>query len=361
VAVPLFDTTSALFPVRAEVERAIARVLDRGRYVLGEELSAVEAELAAYLGRGHVIGVGNGTDAITLSLLALGIGPGDTVVVPSYTFYASAEAVVPTGAKPVFCEVDPDTCCVNAETVKAALTPATKAVIAVDLFGNPAPVEAIEELGIPVVEDAAQAMGSTLRGRPAGSLGRLATLSFYPSKNLPCLGDGGAVTTDDPVLADRLRILRSHGSRDRETYEIVAYNSRLDELQAAVLRVLLPRLDTWAAARRRVATLYRELGLGDHARLVAAVDGADPAWHLYVIRHDRRDAIADALAAAGIGHKAYYRVPIHRQPAMRRYARDELPITDEIARTNLAVPMGPTLTVGQIETVVSVIAGVVGG
>lgn len=359
---PLFDGTAHLEPLRKEIDGAIARVVDSGRYILGAELRAFEEEFARYLGVSHVLGVGNGTDAITLALLALGVGPADDVVVPSFTFYASAEAIVPTGATPVFCDVDPDTFCVTAETVRAALTPNTKAIVAVDLFGNPFPVDEVAELGIPIVEDAAQAAGSTLAGRAAGSLGDVATFSFYPSKNLGGLGDGGAVATDDPQIADRLRLLRSHGSRDRATYEIVAYNSRLDEIQAAVLRVGLRHLDSWADARRTVDRRYRELGLGDHVGLPVPVEEAEPAWHLYVVRHEQRDEIAAALTEAGVENKLYYRTPIHKQPSMLAFGSGvELPVTDRLAGTHLAIPIGTALTDQQLEQVVSVVAGVATG
>src|SRR3954463_6317947 len=234
--VPLFDPTSPQAPLRADIRAAVHRVLDNGQFILGPEVKAFETEFAAYLGAGHAIGVANGTEAITVALRALGVGPGDEVVVPSFTFWASAEAIPATGATPVFCDVDPDTMCVTAETVKAALTPRTKAVIAVHLFGNVAPVREIEALGVPVLEDAAQAAGSvSADGRP-GALGTIATFSFYPSKNFGAFGDGGAIVTSDAGIADRARTLRFHGSRDKVTYEHVGYNSRLDSIQAAILR-----------------------------------------------------------------------------------------------------------------------------
>src|SRR4051794_34233352 len=343
--VPLFDTRTPLEPLRARLDAAIAAVLDEQRYILGPNVAAFEEEFAAFCGARHAVGVANGTDAITLALRALGVGPGDEVVVPSFTFYASAEAIPPTGARPVFCDVDPETSCVTPETVKAALTPRTKAVLAVHLFGNVAPVAEIEALGVPVVEDAAQAAGSrSPHGRP-GALGTLATFSFFPSKNLGCFGDGGAVTTRDETLADRVRMLRFHGSWDKVTYEHVGYNSRLDELQAAILRVQLPHLDRWADGRRATAAHYEAAGLGELADLPRPAGAADPAWHLYVIRSERADALAAALKAARHGHKAYYRTPVHRQPAMRPYADGvALPATDEVARTHLAIPMSPVLT-----------------
>src|SRR6202167_2497383 len=208
MGVALFDTSSPLAPLREELRAAVARVLDSERYILGPEVAAFEREFAAYCGCEHAIGVANGTDAITIALRAMGVGPGDEVVVPSFTFYASAEAIPPTGARPVFCDVDPDTYCITAETVRAALTPRTKAVIAVHLFGNVAPIAQIEELGVPVLEDAAQAAGSTCADGRAGALGTAATFSFFPSKNLGCFGDGGMITTSDEEIAERVRVLR---------------------------------------------------------------------------------------------------------------------------------------------------------
>ena len=349
MAVPLFDTQSSLAPLRAEVLAAIERVVDGGRFVLGPEVEAFERELAAYLGAGHVVGVANGTEAITIALRALGVGPGDEVVVPSFTFYASAEAIPPTGATPVFCDVDPETMCVTPETVRAALTPRTKAVVAVHLFGNLAPVAEVEALGVPVVEDAAQAAGARAAdGRRAGTLGTVATFSFYPSKNLGAFGDGGAVVARDEALADRVRTLRFHGSRDKVTYEEVGYNSRLDEVQAAILRVLLPHLDGWCERRRAVAGWYAEDGLAGPR----APAGSTPAWHLHIVRDERADAVAAALAAAGIESRAYYRTPVHAQPAMRAFApRAPLPGTEAAARTHLALPMGASLTREQVSEV----------
>src|SRR3954454_9456953 len=225
MAVPLFDTRTPLAPLRGRIDEAISGVIDDGRFILGPNVEAFETEFAAYCGAAHAVGVANGTDALTIALRALGVGPGDDVVVPSFTFYASAEAIPPTGANPVFCDVDPETFCVTAETVKAALTPKTKAVIAVDLFGNVPPLAEIEALGVPVVEDAAQAAGTRApAGRP-GALSTIATFSFFPSKNLGCFGDGGAVTTSDAELADGVRMLRFHGSRDKVTFETAGYNS----------------------------------------------------------------------------------------------------------------------------------------
>ncbi|MCA1569021.1 MAG: DegT/DnrJ/EryC1/StrS family aminotransferase [Chloroflexi bacterium] len=362
MAVPLFDTNTPLEPLRAQIDAAIADVVASRRFILGPQVAAFEAEFASYCGTRHAVGVANGTDALTIALRAMGVGPGDDVIVPSFTFYATAEAVPPTGARPVFCDVDPDTYCISAATVAAALTPATKAVVAVHLFGNLAPVAEIEALGVPVLEDAAQAAGTrSAAGRP-GALGRAATFSFFPSKNLGCFGDGGAITTDDDALAEAARMLRFHGSHDKVTYEHIGYNSRLDELQAAILRVQLPQLDVWADGRRAAARHYEEAGLGDLLSLPAAADGCEPAWHLYVVRTDRADELAAGLPERGIGSKAYYRLPVHRQPAMLALAGGvQLPVTEDLARTHLAIPMSPVLTAEQAAEVTAAVRVVLGG
>jgi dTDP-3-amino-3,4,6-trideoxy-alpha-D-glucose transaminase len=352
MGVALFDTSTPLVPLREELRAAVARVLDSERYILGPEVAAFEREFAAYCGCEHAIGVANGTEAITIALRAMGVGPGDEVIVPSFTFYASAEAIPATGARPVFCDIDPDTYCITADTVRAAMTPRTKAVIAVHLFGNVAPIAEIEQLGVPVLEDAAQAAGSTgADGRP-GALGTAATFSFFPSKNLGAFGDGGMITTSDAGVAELARTLRFHGSHDKVTYEQVGYNSRLDELQAAILRVQLPHLDGWAHARRSAGSYYEQSGLGEIVTLPKPVAGCQPAWHLYVVADEHVERLEAALGAAEIGCKPYYRTPVHRQEAMREWgAGVELPSTDRAARTHLAIPMNPTLTREQAEQV----------
>jgi len=288
----------------------------------------------------------------------MGVGPGDEVVVPSFTFYASVEAIVTAGARPVFCDVDPDTRNVTPDTVRAVLTPSTKAIVSVDLFGLPAPSPALRELGVPVLEDAAQAAGASLDGRRAGALGDVATFSFYPSKNLACFGDGGALTTDDDRIAELARALRFHGSRDKQTFQYVGYNSRLDEMQAAILRVALPELDGWCEGRRRAAQAYTEAGIERFVTAPVEPAGAQAAWHLYVAAHPDADELIAGLRDHGVGARAYYRTPVHRQPPMSPYAPSDgsLPVTDELARTNLALPMSPTLSVEQVDDVVSAVS-----
>jgi dTDP-4-amino-4,6-dideoxygalactose transaminase len=356
--IPLFDTDTPIAPLRGSIVARIDAVVRSGKFVLGPEVGAFERELAQFLGVRHVVGVANGTEAITIALRAMGIVPGDEVVVPSFTFYATAEAVVNAGARPVFCDVDSDTRTVTAETVRAALTPRTAAIVAVDLFGCPAPIPELRELGLPVLEDAAQAAGARLHGRAAGALGDAATFSFYPSKNLGCFGDGGAIATDSDAIAEISRALRFHGSRDKRSFEYVGYNSRLDELQAAILRMLLPQLDRWSEGRRAGARHYGEAGLGQHVRLPLVPVGSEPAWHLYVVSHPRADELAGALREREIEARGYYRTPLHRQPAMAPFARDvvALPATEELARTNLALPMSPVLQAQQAREVVATIS-----
>jgi dTDP-4-amino-4,6-dideoxygalactose transaminase len=357
VTIPLFDLRRQLDELRPEIDARIGAVVDSGRFILGPEVEQFERELAGYLGVDHVVGVANGTDAIAITLRALGIGPGDDVVVPSFTFFATAEAVATVGACPVFCDIDPGTFCVTAESVERVLTPATRAAVAVHLFGTPAPMDELRTLAgthdFALVEDAAQATGARLDGERVGSLADAATFSFFPSKNLFCLGDGGAIATGDGELAERARLLRLHGSRDKDTYQEVGCNSRLDALQAAVLRAGLNHLDNWNAARRDVANAYAREGLGELVELPRYPSGAEPAPHMYVVRSERRRLIADALAAAGIETRALYERPVHRQPAMTSYANAaDLPGTDLAARTNLALPIAPGRTSEDAHSVV---------
>jgi dTDP-3-amino-3,4,6-trideoxy-alpha-D-glucose transaminase len=353
--VPLF--ASSLAPYQDRIAARLAEVAASRQYILGPELKAFESEFADYLGVRHVIGVGNGTDAITIALRALGVRPGDEVVCPSLTFYATAEAIVNAGATPVFCDVDPDTWCITAETVRPVLSKHTAALVPVHLFGNVAPLPELRELGVPVLEDAAQAAGAALGGVRAGALGDAATFSFFPSKNLPCLGDGGAIATDDPQVAERARLLRFHGSTDKRHHTDVGYNSRLDSIQAAVLRILLPELDGWNEARREVAASYERGGLGEHLKLPVPTEGAEHVYHLFACLSDDADELARSLSEGGVGARGYYRTPVHRQPAMEPFARDELPVTNELAATLIALPMGTELDSAQVEAVVAACAG----
>lgn len=361
MSVPLFATRPALAPLLDEVARRQRAVLDSGRYVLGPEVEAFEREFAAFAGARHCVGVANGTDALTIALRALGIGPGDEVVVPALTFYATAEAVVNAGARPVFCDVDRATLTMTAASARPALGERTKALLPVHLFGNPAPMDELRELaaehGLRLLEDAAQAAGARLGGRPAGSLGDAAAFSFFPSKNLGGFGDGGAILTDDESVATLARELRSHGSADRRTHTAIGFNSRLDELQAAGLRVLLPHLGEWTAARRRAAAAYAEGGLGELVELPAETAGGECCYHLYVVRSPERERLREGLAAAGIESRAYYATPLHRQPALAPFAPAErLAVTEAFAAESLALPMGPALSEAQADEVVGAVA-----
>ena len=361
VRIPLFairPAIAALIPEVAERQRA---VLESGAYVLGPELAEFERDFAAYIGRRHCIGVANGTEAITIALRAHDIGPGDEVVVPALSFVASAEGVVNAGAAPVFADVDPTTDCMAAATAEPLITDRTRAILPVHLFGNVAPMEELNALAesrdLLVLEDAAQAVGATYRGRHAGALGGAATFSFYPGKSLGAVGDGGAVLTDDDEVAAKVRRLRDHGASGRWMHTEVGYTSRLDDLQAAALRVFLPHLDAWIGARRRVAEAYEAAGLGDVVRLPSATPGADPAFHLYVIRTPNRDDLAARLAEIGIETRAYYTTPLHRQPSMSPWANGGArPSAERLAAEGLAIPMGQSLEPDDVEHVVDAIA-----
>lgn len=363
--VPLFATRTELEPLLAEVAERQRAVLESGRYVLGPEVEAFESEFAAFLGVGHCVGVANGTEALTIGLRALGVGPGDEVVVPALTFFATAEAVVNAGAKPVFCDVDPVTLTMTAATARPLLGARTAALLPVHLFGNPAPMDELGELaaerGLRLVGDAAQAAGARWGGLAAGALGDAATFSFFPSKNLGGFGDGGAIVTDDEAVATAARRLRQHGSADRRIHEEVGFNSRLDEIQAASLRVLLPHLERWTQARRGVAAAYGAAGLGDLVGLPVETEGGQSCFHLYVVRHAGRDRLLEALEAEGIGARAYYTTPLHRQPALAEFAAGApLLATEAAAADALALPIGPALGTDQVREVVAAVAAALG-
>lgn len=356
MTVPLFATRAALEPLLDEVAARQEAVLRSGRYILGPELESFEAEFADYLGSRHCIGVANGTDALTIALRALGVGAGDEVVVPGLTFYATAEAVVNAGATPIFCDVDPETFTMTAATAEMAMSSRTKALVPVHLYGNPAPMTELRDLAaaheLRLLEDAAQAAGAKLEGKAAGALGDAATFSFFPSKNLGGFGDGGAILTEDDEVAAIARRLRFHGSDTQDLHTEVGYNSRLDDLQAAGLRVLLPQLPGWTASRRRVAAAYAASGLDEVVELPVETSGAESCYHLYVVRLQNRDRLAARLAAAGVGARAYYSTPLHRQPALQRFApSDSLSGVDAAAAESLALPMGPALRDEQVAEV----------
>jgi dTDP-4-amino-4,6-dideoxygalactose transaminase len=349
VPIPLIDVKAQYEPLLDEVRDRIDGVLEVGRFILGKNVHAFEEEVAAYVGASHAVGVANGTDAIVLLLDAWGVGPGDEVICPSFTFYATAEAIARRGATPVFADIDAATLNLDPADALARVTPRTKAILAVHLFGRPSPVAELQR-GAPVLEDAAQAFGAGDEGARVGSLGAGATFSFYPTKNLFGLGDGGIVTTSDAGLADRVRLLRFHGSRDKELFEAIGYNSRLDELQAAVLRLFLQHLDRWNAARREAAARYEELGLGELCELPA--DEPGHVYHVYCVRTPERDRVAAALRARDIACATYYSTPLHRQPVFASLGQEGLPETERAARETLALPLWPGITSDQQEQVV---------
>ena len=351
MAIPLTDVRAQYAPLLDELKDRIAEVLDSGSFILGPEVKAFEEEAARFLGAAEAVGVANGTDALVMVLDALGVGQGDEVICPSFTFYATAESIARRGATPVFADIDPATLNLEPSDVAARVTERTKAILPVHLFGRPFDPASFSH-GVPVVEDAAQAFGSKVGDRRAGSLADAATFSFYPTKNLFGLGDGGLVTTADSELPDRIRLLRFHGSRDKQTFDVVGYNSRLDELQAAALRIFLRHLDEWNEGRRAAAKTYAELGLGDVCELPA--DEPGHVYHMYVVRMGERERLTAALDQAGIGWAAYYTTPLHLQPALAElgYEQGSLSETERAARETLALPIWPAISREQQERVV---------
>jgi dTDP-4-amino-4,6-dideoxygalactose transaminase len=354
--IPLVDVKAQYAPLIPELRKAFDEVLESGAFILGPNVQAFEEEAAAYLGVPAAVGVANGTDALVLVLDAMGIGPGDEVICPAFTFYATAEAIARRGATPVFADIDGATLNLDPEDVASRITGRTRAIMPVHLFGRPAPLAELAELGIPIVEDAAQAFGAP----GTATTGVASTYSFYPTKNLFGLGDGGLVAAMDEELADRVRVLRFHGSRDKIDFDLVGYNSRLDELQAAALRVFLPRLTEWTRARREAAALYAELGLGELVQMPE--DEPGHVYHLVVCRSAERDRIAAALREAEIGCATYYVTPLHLQPALRflGYREGALPETERAARENFSVPLWAGIASGQQERVVDVVRSAVG-
>jgi len=330
-------------------------VLDGGEFILGPNVRAFEEEAAAYLGVPRTIGVANGTDAIVLVLRALEIGAGDEVVCPAFTFYATAEAIASAGATPVFADVDPATLNLDPADAERRLTPRTRAIMPVHLFGRPAALEELAALGLPLREDAAQAFGA----RGVATTGVASTFSFYPTKNLGGIGDGGLVACLDDELAERVRMLRFHGSHDKRDFQYVGTNSRLDELQAAALRLFLGHVDGWNVQRRDAAARYAALGLGELVELPGD-DGAH-VYHLYVVRTPERERIAAALTDAEIGNASYYVTPLHLQPALRYlgWGEGSLPETELAARENLALPMWAGIDADTQERVVATVRGAV--
>jgi dTDP-4-amino-4,6-dideoxygalactose transaminase len=333
--IPLVDVRAQYRALIPELERRFRSVLESGAFIRGPEYHAFLGEAAEYLGVPAAVGVANGTDALVLVLRALEIGPGDEVICPAFTFYATAEPIASVGATPVFADIDPVTLNLDPADVERRIGPKTRAIVPVHLFGRPAPVAELARFGLPLIEDAAQAFGSP----DIAKVGIASTFSFYPTKNLFCLGDGGLVVCRDEELAERVRMLAFHGSRDKVTFEYVGYNSRLDELQAAFLRLFLTHLDGWTELRREAAARYRELGIGELVE--PPEDEPGHVYHLFVSRSPERDRIRAALREAGIASEAYYGTPLHLQPALSYlgYRPGMLPETERAGRENFSIPL----------------------
>jgi len=353
LAVPFVDFGARVAGIRAELDAAWARVLESGWFILGPEVEALERELAAALGARDAVAVGNGTDALALALRALGVGPGDEVVTSSVSAAFSGLAVVMAGARPVFVDVDPRTLNLDPQRIEDALTPRTRAIVPVHLYGHPADMDPILDLarahGLAVLEDACQAHGALYRGRPVGTLAGergIGALSFYPTKNLGALGDGGAVLVNEATLASRLRQLRNGGQSDRYRHETAGVNSRLDEVQAAFLRVGLRHLPAWNERRRALAAFYARELEGAGVEVLGEQPYARAVFHLFVVRHPRRDALMAALRGRGVGTLIHYPIPLHRQPAFASVGgrTGDLPVAEKASAEILSLPLYPELT-----------------
>jgi dTDP-4-amino-4,6-dideoxygalactose transaminase len=355
--VPLLDLKAQFLSIEKEVRAAIERVLDTQHFIMGPEVAGLESEVAALVGCSHGIGVSSGTDAILCALMALGVGPGDEVIVPTFTFFSTAGCVSRLGARPVFADIEPDTYNMDVKSLPKLITKKTKVIMPVHLFGACADMDAIMEMvkgkNIAVIEDAAQALSSKYKGKRAGCLGHIGCFSFFPSKNLGGFGDGGMITTNDANLGDKCRLLRTHGSKPKYYHKIVGANFRLDALQAAVLRAKLPHLDAWSAARRRNAGMYNKLLAGGPVKLPVVREFNETIYNQYCIRSSKRDALQANLKEKGIGTEIYYPVPLHVQECFADlgYKPGSLPVSEEAAKQVLALPIYPELTEEQIKYV----------
>lgn len=359
MSVPFLDLRAPYLELKDEMDAAIKRVLDSGWYILGLEVEAFEKEYANYCEAGNCIGVGNGLDALHLALLAMGVGSGDEVIVPSNTYIATWLAVSQCGATPVPVEPDEATYNIDPARIEAAITPRSKVILPVHLYGQPADLDPILEIalryGLKVLEDGAQAHGARYKGKRLGGHGDAVAWSFYPGKNLGALGDGGAVTTNDPEIADRIRVLRNYGSRVKYVNEVRGFNSRLDPIQAAVLRVKLQHLDAWNERRQVIASFYQK-NLNKTGLILPYVpEWAEPVWHLFVIRHARRDILQQQLTEAGIGTLIHYPIPPHKQGAYadQGFHLDEFPLASRMADEVLSLPIGPQLSKEQYSVVLA--------
>ncbi|MBW2476939.1 MAG: DegT/DnrJ/EryC1/StrS family aminotransferase [Deltaproteobacteria bacterium] len=361
--IPMVDLKGQYQNLKDELLPAINRVLETTQFVLGPEVESFEREIADYLGAKHAVGVASGTDALHLAVLAAGIGPGDEVITSPFTFIATAEAIAYVGATPVFVDIDPNTFNLDPGRVAEAVTDRTRAVIPVHLFGQPADLNALQDIcrdnNLLLIEDCAQSCGADYHGQMTGTWGELGCFSFFPSKNLGCFGDGGLVTTSDETLCERLQVLRNHGSRERYHHSIIGFNSRLDSLQAAVLRVKLKHLTAFNHQRRAAAHRYSQR-LAEFGIHVPFEDGRGThVYHQYTILLEDRDAVQKALAAEGIASAIYYPIPLHRQDVFADQCRDtSLPVSESVAKQVLSLPMFPEMTTEQVDRVVETIAKV---
>lgn len=361
--IPMVDLKGQYHILKNEIDSGILAALENTQFILGPNVGAFEKETADYLGVKHAIGCASGTDALHLALAAAGIGPGDEVITSPFTFIATAEAIRYVGATPVFVDIDPKSFNIDPALIEAAITPRTKAVLPVHLFGQPADLKAIDEIcksrGLLLIEDCAQSFGAAIDGRMTGSFGAFGCFSFFPSKNLGCYGDGGLVTTNDDALADNLKMLRNHGSRVRYHHDVIGYNSRLDELQAVILRVKLKHIDEYSAGRRRVAHLYSSLLQGSLLTPPAEDGIGVHVYHQYTALTDRRDAVMEALTKEQIASAVYYPIPLHRQNVFAQdYAGVTLKVSEEVASRCMSLPVFPEMTDEQVRKVVEVIKSV---
>ncbi|RJQ52728.1 MAG: DegT/DnrJ/EryC1/StrS family aminotransferase [Actinobacteria bacterium] len=349
MAIPLLDLKAQYAPIRPQIDEAIDEVISSAAFIGGQKVKRLEEEIAALCGTKHAVGCASGTDALILILDALGVGAGDEVITTPFTFVATAEAISQVGATPVFADIRPDTYSVDPAAIEAALTDRTRAIMPVHIFGQAAEMDEINRMaaehGLFVVEDACQAIGGAYKGRPVGSLGHAAAFSFFPSKNLGCAGDGGAITTDDEALAAAMAKLRTHGTGKKYYHDLLGFNSRLDALQAAILLVKLPYLAEWNEARRRKAEVYDSLFEGTQVVAPVRMAEVEHVYHLYIVRSPKRDAIIEALKAAEIGSGVYYPVPLHRQEVYRSlgYAEGSLPVAEKACNETLALPLFPEI------------------
>jgi dTDP-4-amino-4,6-dideoxygalactose transaminase len=356
--VPFVDVRLQQQAIRSEIDAAIDRTFDSADFILGEQLRRFEGSFSSYCGSRYAVGVSSGTAALHLALLALNVGPDDEVITVPNTFIATVEAILYTGATPVFVDVDPETYCLDPSRLERAITPRTKAFIPVHMYGQPCDMEAVMAIanhhGIAVVEDACQAHGATFMGKRAGSFGVAGAFSFYPTKNLGGVGDGGALTTNDASVAERVRALRHHAQRQPNVFAEVGYNCRLDTIQAAVLEVKLAYLDRWNDRRREIVERYRTGLKGTEYAFPTVTPGSMPVYHILAVRHPRRKAVHEQLDAAGVGYGSHIVAPIHRQPAYRHLVRDgeSLPVSELLSKQLVSLPVFPELTDEQVDHVV---------